>query len=67
MSNNYTQKELAYFEDAIGHESNIIKILQNLVNGIGDNKIVDFIKDETNKHSIRREKLLNFLKEQANE
>lgn len=62
-----TQKELAYFEDAIGHESNIIKILEDLLKSISDNRVVEFIKEETNKHSVRKEKLINFLKEQSNE
>lgn len=62
-----TQKELAYFEDAVGHEKNIIKILNESINMLGDESLKEFINDEINKHNERCEALMNYLKEISNE
>lgn len=56
-----TQKELAYFEDAIGHEENIIKILSKSMESIDDEKIIDFIENEKGLHQSRKEKLISYL------
>ena len=54
-----TQKELLYVEDAVGHEQNIIKIL--------DESLISFMNKELKKHTTMQEKLMDLLKENANE
>lgn len=62
-----TQKELLYLEDAIGHETNIIKILEETITFLEDKELVSFMKQETKKHNSMKEKLLKVLEGQANE
>lgn len=62
-----TQKELLYLEDAIGHETNIITILEETMNLLEDKELVSFIKQETKKHNSMKEKLLKVLEGKANE
>ena len=62
-----TQKELSYVEDAIGHVENIIKIMKEEINDLEDDEVVNFIEKEVNIHSSLKEKLMNLLKEKANE
>ena len=45
-----TQKELAYVEDAIGHEKNIIAICQETKNYLKDEALKSFIESEISKH-----------------
>ena len=61
-----TQKELSYFEDAIGHVSNIIKILEESLKNVSDDKILSFMQDEINCQSTLKETLMSKLKEKAN-
>lgn len=61
-----TQKELSYFEDAIGHVSNIIKILEESIKNVSDDKILSFMEEEMNCQSTLKETLMNKLKEKAN-
>lgn len=61
-----TQKELAYIEDAIGHESNIIKILQETLKNIQDENLQTFLENELSEHKNTKERLLNKLEEKAN-
>lgn len=62
-----TQKELAYFEDAIGHEKNIISICEESLKKIEDNSIIEFLNKELEIHQNTKDKLLNKLEEKANE
>lgn len=62
-----TQKELAYVEDAIGHETNIIKICQDIINNLSDQEIITFMKNEVEKHTTRKERLMNLLEVKTNE
>lgn len=62
-----TQKELLYVEDAIGHEKNIISILNESINYLEDNKLVNFLNKEIKKHETIQEKLMNLLEAKANE
>lgn len=62
-----TQKELLYFEDAIGHEKNMIKICQNIIENLENEDLVSFMENEVEKHTTLKEKLLNVLEEKANE
>ena len=38
-----TQKELAYVEDAIGHEENIIKICNESIKNLEDDTLKEFL------------------------
>lgn len=62
-----TQKELLYVEDAIKHECNIISILDNIIENLEDEELVSFIEDKEEEHVKIKDKLLNLLKEKANE
>ena len=61
-----TQKELLYFEDAIGHEGNIIKIIENSINNLDDEELISFMSNEFNNHTNLKNNLMNTLKEKAN-
>ena len=62
-----TEKELAYFEDAVGHEGNIVKILDNSISMIEDSSIKEFMESELNLHKDRKEELISFLEGISNE
>lgn len=62
-----TQKELAYVEDAIGHEENIIKICNESINKLEDETLKEFLQNEVNIHTSMKEKLLNLLEVKVNE
>ena len=61
-----TQKELLYFEDAIEHESIIIKILEDTKNKLDDENLISFIDTNINTHATIKENLMNKLEEKAN-
>ena len=61
-----TQKELAYVEDAVGHEKNIIKILEETIKNIEDEKLKNFLQTELSEHNKTKEKLISKLEENAN-
>ena len=56
-----TQKELLYVEDAIGHEQNIVAILEDAINYLEDKSLVLFLKKEVKKHMMYKTKLINSL------
>ena len=58
-----TQKELLYVEDAIGHEQNIICILEETLNNIEDNSLGTFINKQINKHDSIKEKLMKIFED----
>ncbi len=62
-----TQKELAYVEDAIGHEKNIIKICNESIKYLEDETLKEFLQNEVNIHTSMKEKLLNLLEAKVNE
>ena len=62
-----TQKELAYVEDAIGHETNIIDICNETLNMLEDENLMSFIRKEIKKHENMKEKLLNVLEVKCDE
>lgn len=62
-----TQKELSYYEDAIGHEDNIIKIITESINNLEDSQLVSFMESEKNKHNEMRERLMTLLESEVNE
>ena len=61
-----TQKELLYFEDAIGHEKNIIKIIEESLKKIENEELINFMTEEYNKHNNVLERLMNKLEGEAN-
>ena len=61
-----TQKELLYVEDAIGHENNIITILQNTIKNTQDERITNFLQTELSEHVKTKEKLIRKLEEKSN-
>ena len=62
-----TQKELLYMEDAIGHEKNIISILEVTINNLKDDNLCNFILKKIHKHEKILDKLLKTLEEESNE
>lgn len=62
-----TQKELLYVEDAVGHESNIINICNEMLNLLEDEYLVSFITKELKKHENTKEDLMNLLEVKCNE
>lgn len=62
-----TEKELLYLEDAIGHEQNIIKIINNNLEKLSNEELITFMNNELSIHEERTNKLINLLKEKANE
>ena len=61
-----TQKELLYLEDAIGHESSIIKILEESISKLDDKNLSNFLEDEITVHQNLKSKLLSKMEEKAN-
>ena len=61
-----TQKELLYFEDAIGHEGNIIKLVSNMINNLENEELKSFMQSELLKHENLKENLINMLGEKSN-
>ena len=62
-----TQKELLYFEDAVGHETNIIKICEESLKMLENEDLINFMKEEVERHNNLKEKLMNKLEEEAHE
>ena len=61
-----TQKELLYVEDAIEHEGSIIKICNDLVNGVNNEEFKSFINNEITNHQGIKNNLISLLKENVN-
>ena len=62
-----TQKELLYFEDAIGHEKNIIAVCRDTINRLTDENLINFMESEVSKHEETQNKLMKLLEEKTNE
>ncbi len=62
-----TQKELAYVEDAIGHEKNIVDILNDTISRLKDEKLKNFIGEEVAKHKQMKCSLMNLLEVKKND
>ncbi len=62
-----TQKELLYFEDAVGHEGNIIKIIETGLQNLEDENLRAFMNNELTKHNEAKQRLMNVLEAKANE
>ena len=61
-----TQKELSYFEDAIGHETNIIKIIEESIKNLENEELVTYLNEEKERHTSIKNNLLNKLEGEAN-
>lgn len=61
-----TQKELLYMEDAIGHESSIIKIIENSINNLKNEDLISFMNEELQKHKNTKQSLINIMEEISN-
>ncbi len=62
-----TQKELLYVEDAINHEKNMVKILNDKINELEDNQLVDYINQEIKDHKKQQKELERLLEDTSNE
>lgn len=62
-----TQKELLYFEDALGHETNIIKIIEESIKNLENEDLINFMKEEVERHKNIKEQLMNKLEGETNE
>ncbi len=62
-----TQKELLYFEDAVGHEGNIIKIIEAVLQNLEDENLRVFMNNELTKHNEVKQRLMNLLEAKQNE
>ncbi len=58
-----TGKELAYVEDAIGHEGNIISICEDIKERLEDENLIAFMENKIETHVERKQNLLNLLEE----
>lgn len=61
-----TEKELLYFEDAIGHIGNISKLLNDFTGKVNNQEIKDFFNDENNNLQNLKENLINVLRGESN-
>lgn len=62
-----TEKELLYVEDAIGHEQNIISIINESLKNLEDENLINFMEEEKEGHNTTLDNLINKLKEETNE
>ena len=58
-----TQKELLYVEDAIGHENNIIAIINENLNTLTDTALITFMNNELKTHQKMQKDLINLLED----
>ncbi|MBQ8891392.1 MAG: hypothetical protein IJ068_00805 [Bacilli bacterium] len=62
-----TQKELLYYEDAIGHEANVISILEDSSTKVESSELKEFLESEINIHTNIKENLISLLEGVVNE
>ena len=62
-----TQKELLYYEDAVGHEGNIITILKDSIERVESEELKTFLESEVEVHQKLKTNLIQKLEEKANE
>lgn len=65
--NKMTQKELLYMEDAIGHEQNLVSLLQDFSNNVQDKNLASFLKKIAKKHTVMEKKLMEIMEGIENE
>lgn len=62
-----TQKELLYFEDAVKHEDNVIKIIDLSLNSLSNEELINFMNGEKEIHNNLKNNLMNMLEVKVNE
>ena len=62
-----TQKELAYVEDAIGHEKTMIEICNTALKNLKTKELREFMQEELSNHEELYNDLITYLEGQANE
>lgn len=62
-----TEKELLYFEDAIGHEQNIISICDESINMLENEDLIKFLEEEKEIHNNILNRLISGLEDKCNE
>ncbi|MBQ9318008.1 MAG: hypothetical protein IJR82_00010 [Bacilli bacterium] len=62
-----TQKELLYYEDAVSHEDILIKICEDAVTKLEDEKLIALMQQEINRHNNLKNMLMNKLEGVINE
>ena len=62
-----TQKELLYVEDAIGHEDEMINILEYSITKTNDKELISYLEDEVKNHENLKTKLIKKLGSVSNE
>ncbi len=62
-----TQKELLYMEDAIGHEQNLVSLLEDFSNNVQDKNLASFLKKLSKKHMGMEKKLMDVMEGIINE
>ena len=61
-----TQKELLYVEDAICHELIIVKVLEDTINQLEDEKLIAYVGKEKKIHENMEKKLKKLLEDEKN-
>ena len=56
-----TQKELLYVEDAVGHEQNLIKIVNETINLLQNVDLKNFLSGQLKIHQDIKTELMNLL------
>ncbi len=56
-----TQKELLYVEDAVGHEQNLIKIVNETINLLQNTELKNFLSGQLKIHQDIKTALMNLL------
>ena len=56
-----TQKELLYVEDAVGHEQNLIKIVNETINLLQNTELKNFLSGQLKIHQYIKTALMNLL------
>ena len=62
-----TQKELLYYEDAIKHEENIIKIIDISLDSLESEVLIEFMNSEKNIHNEIKNNLMEKLEVNTSE
>ena len=62
-----TQKELLYVEDAVMHQENILKIIENLTKNMESAELLSFMDEQKKSHQNIYNNLMDLIKEKANE
>ena len=62
-----TQKELAYVEDAIGHEKIMIELCNETIKGLKTKELREFMQEELTNHEEIYNDLLIYLEGQVND